>query len=953
MTRLVEDLFQRLQGDLGARYQVERELRSGGMATVYVAQDLRYGRRVAIKLLRPELAAAIGRRFLQEIEIAARLNHAHILPLYDSGEAADSLFYVMPFIPGESLRERLARESQLPVPEAIRIARDVADALACAHANGIVHRDIKPGNILLSPGHAIIADFGIAHAVSAAGAEALSSAGLVLGTPTYMSPEQAAGGGSTLDGRSDIYSLGCVLYEMLAGTPPFTAATPQAVIARHQMDVVPSLRTVRENVPAQVEEAILRALAKVPADRYPTAEAFSAALGGDPESSGRPRRPRRLRRVPRLWLAMIVVGLVLTGAAVLWESVLTPPRRLDPHRIVVYPFVVGGRGVDGALVGEDATTAAVAALNSTQLLKGYNGWRLLSDEQRAGSGPSVRIARRLARESGAGYYVDGRVIPGDSTRAVVELHDLRGDSSVQRTLTFRTSDDAWTIGVAIARDVLPLLIGRGQPVDLTALGSPNPAAAGGYLLGDRAYRRGHFREASAYFRRAVESDSSFAIAAVMGAQAAGWGRLEGEAKSLLRVALDHKAALGPRYGHYLNGLWASWAGRADSAVAELRAALALDPNWPEAWAELGEIYSHRLPTEPAADSLQRDAFERADSLDAGFVPALYHLVEIALRRGDVAKAGRLMATMDTAGVDSTDRIALALMVDCVRRSPRAIDWRSEVRRHPLDVADVGSALAVAGLRQPRCVEAAWSAILQYDSTSATEAGLQRRYRALAGLHALLVAERRNPEAQRLLDAEIRLPRVRVWPLQILAVIAGAPDDGRAAIAADSLARAGAIGGWSNSTLWTLGIWGAHRRDGDAARVAANRATVAAGQPAAVPGDSLLARSLAAWAALAHGDTAQSLRAFDRLVPTGGGAPWEDLGPERLVAATLHLARGEYADAFRIASFLDAPGGVHYLTYLSQSLVVRARAARAMGNERLATEMDIRLATFDTGGRERR
>jgi eukaryotic-like serine/threonine-protein kinase len=945
--RVAENLLQRLQADLGARYQVERELRSGGMATVYVAQDLRYGRRVAIKLLRPELAAAIGRRFLQEIDIAARLNHAHILPLYDSGEAADSLFYVMPFIPGESLRERLSREGQLPVEEAVRIARDAADALAYAHANGIIHRDIKPGNILLSPGHAIVADFGIARAVSAAGGEALSSAGLVLGTPTYMSPEQSAGDVSPLDGRSDIYSLGVVLYEMLAGAPPFTAATPQAVIARHHMDQVPSLRTVRDGLPAPVEDAVLKALAKAPADRHPTAQAFSAALGADPGPS---RPPARTKRPSRLWAALIAVGLVLTGAAVLWELGLTPRRRLDPHRIVVYPLVVGGRSADRALVGEDATTAAVAALNSTQLLKGYNGWRLLSDEQRAGSGPSARTARRLARESGAGYYVDGRIIPGDSTRAVVELHDLRGDSTFQRTITFRPSADAWTVGVAIARDFLPLLIGRGQPVDLTALGSPNPAAAEGYLLGDRAYRRGHFREASAYFRRAVESDSSFAIAAVMGAQAAGWGRLEKEATSLLRIALDHKAALGPRYGHYLNGLWASWAGRADSAVTELRAALALDPNWPEAWAELGEVYSHWLPTEPAADSLQGDAFERADSLDAAFVPALYHLVEIALRRGDVAKAKRLVATMEAAGVDSTDRIALGLMVDCVGRSPRAIDWRLEARHHPLDVADVGSALAVAGLRQPGCAEAAWSAILQYDSTSATEAGQQRRFRALEGLHGLLVAEGRYPEAQHLLDAETRLPRVRVWRLQILAITAGSPDGRRVAAAADSLYRAAAIGGWPNEALWSLGIWEAHRRNGPAARALANRA---AARPAHSRADSLLARSLEAWAALAQGDTAQSLRAFDRLVPTGGSAPWEDLGPERVVTATLHLARGEYADAFRIASLFDAPGGVHYLMYLWQSLGVRARAARAMGNERLAAEMDRRLALLDTGGRGRR
>ena len=951
MTKREGDLFLRLRADLAGRYELEREVRTGGMATVYLAQDLRHRRAVAIKVVRPELAAALGPRFLQEIEIAARLSHPHILPVHDSGEAAGSLFYVMPFVADESLRERLQRENQLPVAEAVRIAREVADALAYAHARGIVHRDIKPANILLSAGHAIVADFGIARAMSAAQGPVLTSAGMVLGTPAYMSPEQGAGDPGTLDGRSDIYSLGCVLYEMLAGTPPFIGGTPQAVLARHQVDPVPPLRTVRPSVPEEVERAIVRALAKVPADRYLTAEEFSAALGDDREPAARAgpfRRPRRR------WAALIAVGLVLAGAGALWRFVLTPAEALDTQLIVVYPLTVGGLGTDGALIGEDATTAVVAALNSTQILKGLHGWQLLTDQQRAGQGPSLRAARGLAQEYGAGFYVVGRIIRGDSVRVVVELHGLRGGSSALRTLTFLPSADAWTIGVAIARDLLPLLLGGGEPVDLAALGSPNAAGTAAYLLGERAYRRGHFREASAYLQRAVESDSSFAIAAVMGAQAAGWGRLPNQAKELLRVALDRQAALGPRYAHYLRGLWASWAGLADSAVAELRAALALDPKWPEAWAELGEVFSHWLPSEPAADSLQRDAFQHAYRLDPEFVPALYHLVEISLRRGALAEAGHFMATMVAARVDSTDRIALALMLRCVRDSPAAIDWQEEVHRHPLDVADVGSALAAAGLHQPRCAEAAWDAVLAHDS-STTEAGLSRRYGALQGLHALLVAERRHEEARRLLADETRLPLARVWPLQILGVIAGAPGEPEASAAADSLARAGASGSWPAAALWSLAVWEGYRGNAPAVQAMADRAAAAATQPGAIRRDTVLARSLAAWAALARRDTAQALSRFRALVPAGGekADPWEALGAERITTAALHLARAEYPDAFRVASFFDAPGSVSYVIYLPASLALRARAARAMGDARLAAEIEGRLASLTTGRHQSR
>ncbi len=281
------EMLARLNGALGDRYGAEREIASGGMATVYQAHDLRHGRRVAIKVLHTELSAMLGaERFLSEIRMTAALQHPHILPLFDSGSADGLLFYVMPLVEGETLRARLTREKQLPIADAMRIAADVADALDYAHHRGIVHRDIKPENILLHDGRPLVADFGIALAVRATDRERMTRPGFSLGTPPYMSPEQAVGD-PALDGRSDIYSLACVLYELLAGDPPFTGRTPQAVLAKVLGEAPSSVRTVRPDVPAHVDAALMRALAKLPVDRQSSAREFADALqAGEAVASG-------------------------------------------------------------------------------------------------------------------------------------------------------------------------------------------------------------------------------------------------------------------------------------------------------------------------------------------------------------------------------------------------------------------------------------------------------------------------------------------------------------------------------------------------------------------------------------------------------------------------------------------------------------------------------------------
>ena len=273
---------------VAARYRVGREIGRGGMATVYLADDLRHHRKVALKVLEPELALALGsERFLREIEIAAQVNHPHIVPLFDSGEADGFLCYVMPFVEGESLRQKLDRETHLPLDEALAITRHVAAALEHAHGRNVVHRDIKPENILLYAGEALLADFGIALAVSAAIGTRITGTGLVVGTPQYMSPEQALS--EETDARSDLYSLACVLYEMLAGEPPYTGSTAQSIITKRLVDPVPSVRRLRSEVPADVDEALAKAMAKLPVDRFASVADFVKALSAP--ATGRAQAP--------------------------------------------------------------------------------------------------------------------------------------------------------------------------------------------------------------------------------------------------------------------------------------------------------------------------------------------------------------------------------------------------------------------------------------------------------------------------------------------------------------------------------------------------------------------------------------------------------------------------------------------------------------------------------------
>jgi TolB-like protein/tRNA A-37 threonylcarbamoyl transferase component Bud32/Tfp pilus assembly protein PilF len=387
------------------RYVLERELGRGGMATVYLARDLRHKRRVALKVLQPDLSYSLGAdRFLREIETVASLTHPHVLPLHDSGEAAGLLYYVMPYVDGESLRGRLARERQLPVEDALRIAREVADGLHYAHQHGVIHRDVKPENILLNDGHALVADFGISRGIAAdEPGKALTETGMSVGTPAYMSPEQATG--QPVDARTDVYALGAVLYEMLAGEPPFTGPTPQAIIAkRFHTDAVP-LRLVRPALPQHVEHAVARALARVPADRFASAAELTRALDGDATTAAPVSAPAGPHYAGRPAVLRLALGVLLgLGVLFVWSRTHRAAPAGDPglQRVAVLPFdnlaaadkVYFAEGITDEIRGKLATVAGLQVTART------------SSAQYAGS---TKRPEQIGRELGVTYLLSGTV----------------------------------------------------------------------------------------------------------------------------------------------------------------------------------------------------------------------------------------------------------------------------------------------------------------------------------------------------------------------------------------------------------------------------------------------------------------------------------------------------------------------------------------------------------------
>jgi Tol biopolymer transport system component len=423
------EFAERLQDAVGDRYRIERELGSGAMGVVYLAEDLKLGRKVAIKVLRPEVGESVGEaRFVREIQISAQLSHPHILSLIDSGVAHGLLYYVMYYMPGESLRQRIKRESQLPVGEAVQITRQVAEALDHAHRNGVIHRDVKPGNILLQEGHPLVCDFGIARAVEDTEGERLTRTGFAIGTPAYMSPEQGTGE-VAVDHRADIYALGCVLYEMLVGSPPFTGAPAHVIMARKSAQAAPGLRVVRDTIPEHVERAVLKALARTPADRFDSAAAFANALADPGQAARSTRRGRWLpaaRRSAPLAAAAIVGVAAAAGAVLLLTGGDGPaPLRVRASQVTARPGLEASPSISPD--GEWLVYAAEDGADRDIYLQSVQGSINLTDDvpgddhAPAFSSDGQQIAFRSSR-SGGGLFVMGRM--GEAVRKVSD----RGES---------------------------------------------------------------------------------------------------------------------------------------------------------------------------------------------------------------------------------------------------------------------------------------------------------------------------------------------------------------------------------------------------------------------------------------------------------------------------------------------------------------------------------------------
>jgi serine/threonine protein kinase len=414
----------RLDAALGEQYSITREVGSGGMATVYLAHDVKHDREVALKVLRPELAAALGaERFPREIRIVAKFQHPHILSLYDSGETQGFLYYVMPFVEGESLADRLAREKQLPIGDVVRILREVADALAYAHARGVVHRDIKPGNVLLSGRHAVVTDFGVAKALEASGGDKATTVGMAVGTPLYMSPEQAMAQ-PDIDARADIYSLGILGYEMLAGRLPFKADTPQGILSAHVMEQPRDIREARPGVPETLAVAIMRCIEKNPADRWQTADELVAQLESvvtTPSGGGTPTHTRPVHGVARkglsrrAWIAAAVGAVILLGGGAVALKVLGGGSgRID--RIGVLPIKdISGQDSVFVRAMHDALTTSLAQLGTV-------GVASASDMMRFADGATTD--REVARELNLDALVIASVFrAGSVMRITVQFSD--------------------------------------------------------------------------------------------------------------------------------------------------------------------------------------------------------------------------------------------------------------------------------------------------------------------------------------------------------------------------------------------------------------------------------------------------------------------------------------------------------------------------------------------------
>jgi serine/threonine-protein kinase len=645
------------------RYAVERELGRGGTATVYLARDLRHPRSVAIKVLRPELASGIAiDRFRAEIGIASALSHPHILPVFDSGGADDRLYFVMPYVEGDTLRQRLNREHQLPVTDAVQLAREIADALAYAHSRGIVHRDIKPENILLVAGHAVVTDFGIARAIAQATDVRLTGTGMAVGTPQYMSPEQATGD-RNVDGRSDVYSLGCVLYEMLAGGPPQEGETPQEVIVQKLTTAPRSISAIRPDVPTALDQTIATALEADPAKRYATASEFAEALS-------RPSRAIRARRFVTSrsrWFAAGAIAGVLAITAI--AAVITRPAALIGRdgRIGVAVMPFRATVPQSASLSEAIPDLLSTALDGTPGVRVADPWTLWGPlrprPNDAARSPDPREGEQLARRAGACCYVLGSIaqLP-PHVELSVRIYRV---GSTEPWSTFATSGSPDSLPALVQRVAVELIRRfAGNDHAMTA-GSvehltDSPEALKAWLRAREQQRRGQVDSADAAISRAIALDSNFVVALIDASSIKSWvSFMRGEPYSGLRPlatrAVRLSDSLPDRQRSRARAMLAAIDTRGRDAADALDRILTLDSLDHQAWTLLAYVRSVYGWQFGATERDAVDAVEHALRLDSTNVPNLANRVHLAVATNDVAEVERQVARVRA--VDSSSAIA--------------------------------------------------------------------------------------------------------------------------------------------------------------------------------------------------------------------------------------------------------------------------------------------------------
>ena len=901
------------------------------MATVYLAQDLRHHRQVAIKVLREDLGATIGpERFQREIEIAARLHHPHILPLYESGEAGGLLFYVMPYVQGESLRDRLAREGELPITDTVRILREVADALAKAHSQGVVHRDIKPDNVMLADRHALVADFGVAKAVSdATQASGITTVGVALGTPAYMAPEQAAADPNT-DHRADVYAFGVLAYEMLNGSPPFTGKTAQQVLASHLTEAPAPVTRRRPSVPAPLAELVMRCLEKKPADRWQTADEMVSRLEAMGTPSGGMEPTRATAAVARGGAAggrhwLVAAGIVAATALGLWATVLRGrgDPALDPDLVTVLPFRVSTTGGDFSylregivdlmatlLTGEDGTARTVEPASVIA------EWRQRSGGE--GTDLAAPEAEALARRLGAGRIMSGSIL-GDENRLTIRAALATVGSRaepIQATVEGPAADLA-TLTANLVGQLLAQSAGFSSEETRSLLTNSLPALRA-HLGAHAEYRRGRFLQATRGFEAALQADSGFALAGVGYLMAAGWagGTPQGEALAR-RAAWANLDRLGPKDRAVAfaflgpNGLARSTlAGQ----LAGISAAVGVAGDRAVTWYLLGDAYFHDGLVLGVRDWPVRagEAFRRAiarDSLEAG---VLGHLVLLAAYQHDTAgvrawASEHRRANSDSVAAAQIDWFASQFLGD------RAAAHNA-LQRLRLGGVEGTVALAYAIGLLPQHLGEIRAAVDSLEVTAQTDG--ERSF--LVRLRTMMAYDAGRPEEAARIAAG--LP----GGTPALAIQAGLVNDGDSAYAAravEDLVARGVAG--SGGALCNVALWRA--ANGEAAAAEAAARTLRAAEPArestVPPGPlTLCAMTLEVMAAQRQGrpDARERVDALDRLLGQGPGA---DVGMEHmanLIVARLLESQGDPARAAaaarRVRVFLGYPSNLAALSW---------------------------------------